>query len=104
MSDFASLLNSLVDGLWDIRLTHYSHLAAGSVIIFDQLITLDEEIELIWGGGWSLAKILFVMVRQPSCCYPLADKAAIQNRYYPLAAVIFNNYGAGSQSPMHQHH
>ncbi|KAF9041547.1 hypothetical protein BJ165DRAFT_1406462 [Panaeolus papilionaceus] len=45
------------------------------IIIFDHLLTLGDEVELIWQSPWSLGKVLFIL-----------------NRYYCLAAVIFNNY------------
>jgi len=75
MPDFASILKSLLLGLRHIQITRYSQLASSSVIVFDHLITLDDEINLIWNSTWSLGKILFLM-----------------NRYYSLAAVVFNNY------------
>jgi len=75
MSDYASIIKSLLDGLRHIQITRYSHLAASTVIVFEHLITLDEEINLIWNSSWSLGKILFLI-----------------NRYYTLAAVVFNNY------------
>jgi len=59
----------------DVFTIRNAELAAGVIIIYDHLVTLDDEIELIWHAGWSLGKILFLL-----------------NRYYALFAVVFNNY------------
>ncbi|KAI0765034.1 hypothetical protein C8Q74DRAFT_1205302 [Fomes fomentarius] len=53
----------------------YAELASTMIILFDHLLTLDQEVRLIWGAQWSLGKILFLI-----------------NRYYALCVVIFNNY------------
>ncbi|KDR66289.1 hypothetical protein GALMADRAFT_1161980 [Galerina marginata CBS 339.88] len=75
MSDFAFVPDSLLEFYEDAKITQYSHLAAGCIIAFDHLITLDVEVNFIWMGTWSLSKVLFLM-----------------NRYYILAAMIFNSY------------
>jgi len=72
MTSFAS---AYVQGLGDIQVTRYAQLTSGCIIIFDHLLTLNEEVDLIWKSAWSLGKVLFLL-----------------NRYYPLAASIFNNY------------
>lgn len=56
--------------------TRYAHLASSTIVIYDHLITLGDELDLIWTGSWSLGKALFLI-----------------NRYYFLFAVLFNNYG-----------
>ncbi|PCH37028.1 hypothetical protein WOLCODRAFT_167265 [Wolfiporia cocos MD-104 SS10] len=61
--------------LKDVHNIRYSELASSTIIIFDHLLTLDQEYELIWTSPWSLGKCLFLV-----------------NRYYTLITVIFNNY------------
>lgn len=68
-------LDVIYSALRDIRTTRYAQLAASSIILFDHLITLDDEINLVWGSSWSIGKLLFVI-----------------NRYYTLVSFIFNNY------------
>ncbi|KAG2003050.1 hypothetical protein CC2G_003683 [Coprinopsis cinerea AmutBmut pab1-1] len=63
--------------LQHIEYTRYAQLASSSIIIYDHLVTFDSEVELIWKANWSKGKVLFIL-----------------NRYYSLASVIFNNYGA----------
>jgi len=70
-----SFLDALTTGLEHIKYTHYTHLAAACIIIFDHLITLDVEINLIWPSSLTLAKVLFFL-----------------NRYYSLGAAVFNTY------------
>jgi len=50
-------------------------MAASAIIVYDYMITFDQEIELIWKARWSMVKYLFLV-----------------NRYYILCCVIFNNY------------
>ncbi|TFK22997.1 hypothetical protein FA15DRAFT_670925 [Coprinopsis marcescibilis] len=76
MSQFSSLIARLTEGVSHIEITRYSQLSSSSIIIYDHLITLEQEIELVWKAPWSKGKVLFIL-----------------NRYYSLASVIFNNYG-----------
>ncbi|KAH8087208.1 hypothetical protein BXZ70DRAFT_545077 [Cristinia sonorae] len=67
--------NSLIVLIRGIQLARYSELTSSTIIIYDHLVTLDLEIQLIWRSGWSVGKCLFLL-----------------NRYYGLGATIFNNY------------
>ncbi|KAF4616659.1 hypothetical protein D9613_008345 [Agrocybe pediades] len=62
------LIDLLITGLRDIQVTRYAQLASSSIIVFDHLITLDEEINLIWKSSWSMGKILFLLVSQSLVC------------------------------------
>lgn len=66
----------ILDGLRDIQTTRYAQLASSSIIVYDHVVTFDQEVELIWSSSWSAGKVLFLI-----------------NRYYSLFSVIFNNYG-----------
>ncbi|KAJ7131507.1 hypothetical protein C8R43DRAFT_659575 [Mycena crocata] len=76
-----SIMSLIVTGLHDIQATRFAQLASSAIIIFDHVITLDEEVELIWKSSWSMGKVLFVI-----------------NRYYTLISVIINNYALFSPS------
>ncbi|KZT20881.1 hypothetical protein NEOLEDRAFT_1140217 [Neolentinus lepideus HHB14362 ss-1] len=70
-------LSSLADNVAlvrEIQQTRYAELASSIIVIYDHLITLDQEIELIWKSHWTIGKVLFLI-----------------NRYYALASVICNN-------------
>ncbi|PPQ68733.1 hypothetical protein CVT24_007560 [Panaeolus cyanescens] len=71
-----SLIDYVLTGLWHVQVTRYAQLGSSVIIVFDHILTFGDEIELIWQSPWSLGKALFIL-----------------NRYYCLAAVIFNNYG-----------
>jgi len=73
--DAPSFFDALIRGLEDIKTIHYTQLCSACIVIFDHLITLDAEINLIWPSSWTLGKTLFLL-----------------NRYYSLAAVVFNTY------------
>ncbi|KAL1687828.1 hypothetical protein GGG16DRAFT_116562 [Schizophyllum commune] len=76
MSSAAAIIETLVQRLWDLQATHCAHVASSTIIVFDHLITLNDEIQLIWKSSWSLGKILFMF-----------------NRYFGLASVVVNLYG-----------
>ncbi|KAJ6468127.1 hypothetical protein C8R47DRAFT_1223418 [Mycena vitilis] len=76
-----ALANLITTALRDIQATRYAQLASSAIIIWDHLITLDEEVELIWKSSWSMGKGLFVI-----------------NRYYTLISVVINNYALLSPS------
>ncbi|KAI9064741.1 hypothetical protein FKP32DRAFT_1757200 [Trametes sanguinea] len=77
LNPFAEAL--LLDALPTIEKTRYAELASTVIILFDHIylkvITLDQEINLIWRSQFSLGKVLFLV-----------------NRYYALCVVLFNNY------------
>jgi len=70
-----TVIGLLLPVLYDIQITRYSELASSTIILYDHVTTLDQEVELIWKAPWTFGKLLFLM-----------------NRYYPLATVIYNNY------------
>lgn len=70
-----AFVDLIITGLRDVQSTRYSELASSTIIIWDHLSTLDQEVELIWNAQWSIGKCLFII-----------------NRYYALCCVIFNNY------------
>ncbi|KAF7289752.1 hypothetical protein MIND_01348800 [Mycena indigotica] len=74
-------MSQIVGALQDIETTRFAQLASSAIIIFDHVITLDEEVELIWRSSWSMGKILFII-----------------NRYYTLFSVVLNNYSLFSAS------
>ncbi|KAH8103543.1 hypothetical protein BXZ70DRAFT_1005942 [Cristinia sonorae] len=71
-----SLEGIITDAVGEIFSVRYAEAAASVIIVYDHLITLHSEIELIWRASWSLGKCLFLL-----------------NRYYTLSVMVFNNYG-----------
>jgi len=68
----STFFENLVHQVLSVR---YAELASSTIILYDHIVTLGAEIELIWTSGWTVGKVLFLL-----------------NRYYTLAVVIFNNY------------
>ncbi|KAF7975398.1 hypothetical protein HWV62_9619 [Athelia sp. TMB] len=66
MSNSTAELASIVR---DVQNARFATLSASAIIVFDHLITLDQEIEL--RSPWTLGKLLFLL-----------------NRYYPLSTVL----------------
>ncbi|KAJ3573808.1 hypothetical protein NP233_g2197 [Leucocoprinus birnbaumii] len=75
------LAREVQQGLRDVQATRYAQLASCCIIVYDHLLTLDSELDLIWRSSWSFGKALFII-----------------NRYYTLSSVIFNNYALFSSS------
>ncbi|RDB17439.1 hypothetical protein Hypma_001612 [Hypsizygus marmoreus] len=71
-----SIVDLFSSAIQDIQSTRYAQLASGTIILYDHLVTIDEEVELIWSSSWSWGKGLFIL-----------------NRYYALISVIVNTYG-----------
>ncbi|KAJ4467214.1 hypothetical protein J3R30DRAFT_3696617 [Lentinula aciculospora] len=74
-------MSSSTDILADVYVTQYANctfavVAGGALLFYDYLLTLDDEIELIWQRSWSIGKALYII-----------------SRYYSLiATVLVNNY------------
>lgn len=71
-----ALLDIIITAVKNIQRSRCAELASSAIIVWEHLITLDQEFELIWKANWSAGKCLFLI-----------------NRYYGLFMVIFNNYG-----------
>ncbi|KAJ3785509.1 hypothetical protein GGU10DRAFT_354742 [Lentinula aff. detonsa] len=68
-----STINSVF--VQDGYVTQYTNLAGSTLLFYDYLLTLDDEIEFIWKKSWSIGKVLFII-----------------SRYYSLiASVLINN-------------
>ncbi|KAF8876341.1 hypothetical protein BD779DRAFT_1560754 [Infundibulicybe gibba] len=50
----------------DGRLTNYSTVVSITLLAFDHILTLGEEVELIWKSRWSLFKAVYLWVRNSS--------------------------------------
>jgi len=75
MGSTAQLLSSVIAGLQDIQTIRYTRLGSTAIVIFDHLITLDQEVHLIWKKRLSFITVLFFL-----------------NRYYTLATAILATY------------
>jgi len=77
----SSLFKPLYQAIGDIEAIRCAQLASSSIIVFDHVVTLDLEVDLIWRSSWSFGKVLFII-----------------NRYYTLFSAVFNNYSFFSTS------
>ncbi|KZP20978.1 hypothetical protein FIBSPDRAFT_954158 [Athelia psychrophila] len=66
-------MNVVVSILQDVQNSRFA--SPSTIIVFDHLVTLDQEIELVWRSSWTTGKLLFLL-----------------NRYYPLCTVVYNQY------------
>ncbi|KAI0065056.1 hypothetical protein BV25DRAFT_1913699 [Artomyces pyxidatus] len=74
----------LVDAVGYVINTRYANLAASMVVIYDHIVTFDQEVEYVWKEPCSKGKFLFLTFR-----------------YYGLLATIFNDYVLFSQNMTH---
>ncbi|KAG2335679.1 hypothetical protein BDR05DRAFT_313448 [Suillus weaverae] len=47
---------------WNIVFSYWT-VAAGAVVVYDWVLTLGQEIELIWRQRWSLMTVLYLVIR-----------------------------------------
>ncbi|KAI0064839.1 hypothetical protein BV25DRAFT_1822576 [Artomyces pyxidatus] len=47
------------------NLVPYSVAAIGALLVYDYLCTLDQEVEHVWSGTWTVGKALFILNRYP---------------------------------------
>jgi len=67
----SALEETLVPIAEDVHLVRYTSVATATFILYEYLITIDQEIRLVWPSKWSLVKVLFFI-----------------NRYLPFASSI----------------
>ncbi|KAK7046448.1 hypothetical protein R3P38DRAFT_2873854 [Favolaschia claudopus] len=68
-------LKLFMNALGDIQATRFSQLASSAIIMFDHIITLDKEVELIWKRPWAAGKVIFII-----------------NRYYTMISLCVHEY------------
>ncbi|KAF9781004.1 hypothetical protein BJ322DRAFT_1112396 [Thelephora terrestris] len=84
----SSHLDDLIQLGHDITSTKYYALATGTILFYDYLLTLADEIEFVWSGKKSWMFCLFV--------------AKLQNRYFPMAWQFW--WAAMSYGPQSEHY
>ncbi|KAL6304074.1 hypothetical protein BKA93DRAFT_307468 [Sparassis latifolia] len=52
-----------LETLFALQRTYYSSVAALAWLIFDIVITLDQEVEFIWKARWTFPKCLYLVTR-----------------------------------------
>ncbi|KAI0687896.1 hypothetical protein BC835DRAFT_1419603 [Cytidiella melzeri] len=62
MSSFAHSQATHSDLAWDFRFTRTLWIASYALLIYDYILTLSDEIAYMWGGNWTRAKALFLLV------------------------------------------
>ncbi|KDQ58907.1 hypothetical protein JAAARDRAFT_646826 [Jaapia argillacea MUCL 33604] len=49
--------------VYGIEISRLCQVSAAAASLYDYIVTLDQEVELIWNQGWSAAKILYFLTR-----------------------------------------
>ncbi|KAF9035060.1 hypothetical protein BDZ89DRAFT_1130522 [Hymenopellis radicata] len=60
---FQSQLLALFEALQHQQLVTYFEISGTALYVFDYLLTLEQEVELIWGSRWTLTKLLYLFTR-----------------------------------------
>lgn len=58
-----ALLKSVVHIMQDLNPSRYLSVAGLCMLVYDHLLTLDDEVRFIWKAAWSTPKILFIIMR-----------------------------------------
>ncbi|TFY65696.1 hypothetical protein EVG20_g5397 [Dentipellis fragilis] len=56
-------INEMIAALDQVKFATYLDLAASTLLIYDHLITLPNEENIIWGSRWTIAKVVFILDR-----------------------------------------
>ncbi|KAF9008470.1 hypothetical protein BDZ89DRAFT_547795 [Hymenopellis radicata] len=54
---------ALFEALQHLRLVTYFDVSATALYVFDYLLTLEQEVALIWGSEWTITKLLYLVTR-----------------------------------------
>ncbi|KAF8874178.1 hypothetical protein BD779DRAFT_261760 [Infundibulicybe gibba] len=63
----------LLQDLADAQVTNYLVAAAATLVVFDHILTIQQEITLIWRNPWNVTSLLYIW-----------------NRYYTLIVLAIN--------------
>ncbi|KAG1798452.1 uncharacterized protein HD556DRAFT_1525521 [Suillus plorans] len=81
---------------WNIAFGYWT-VATGLVVVYDWMLTLAQEIELIWGQRWSLMTALYILVRYAGIPYsvyvlkPISWCGTNSSRYQYQCSVLYAN-------------
>jgi len=73
MASSPAEIAELIDTLQLTQTTRYAQIAAGVIVFYDIIVTLDQEYEFIWTKSWSYVKVLYLW-----------------NRYFGLLAILLD--------------
>ncbi|KAI0065057.1 hypothetical protein BV25DRAFT_127093 [Artomyces pyxidatus] len=68
-------IRAVLDAIVDVQKSRYAGVSSSVIILYDHVLTLDQEVQFIWKEPWSMGKVLF-----------------LASRYYGVFAAIFNDY------------
>ncbi|KAG9016595.1 hypothetical protein FRB90_002876 [Tulasnella sp. 427] len=58
-----AIIDAMTTAMWHIEISRYVTVAGCTILVYDHLITLPDEIELIWGKPLSPVSCLFLFNR-----------------------------------------
>ncbi|KAF8498297.1 hypothetical protein JB92DRAFT_2985120 [Gautieria morchelliformis] len=70
-------LDTLYSLLWSNHIITYNNIAATALLLYDTIVTLDQEINLIWRSSWSFVTALYLLIR-----------------HYSMAHLLLSSYGS----------
>ncbi|KAF8498296.1 hypothetical protein JB92DRAFT_2985107 [Gautieria morchelliformis] len=62
-------LDTLYSLLWSNHIITYNNISATALLLYDTIVTLDQEINLIWRSSWSFVTALYLLIRHYSVAY-----------------------------------
>ncbi|KAJ8085590.1 hypothetical protein PM082_004408 [Marasmius tenuissimus] len=58
-----TLSQTLTTSLWNQKIVTYFHVVSSTILVYDVLLNLDLEINLIWRRKWSLVEVVYLLQR-----------------------------------------
>jgi hypothetical protein len=87
-----SAIHQLVSAVSHLRASAYTTGAGGTVLLYDILLTLEDEKRLIWPSRFSLVKLLYFIVRIMQWFSLHVITVRNQNRYFPVPCLLLGMY------------
>ncbi|KAF8887425.1 hypothetical protein CPB85DRAFT_1335370 [Mucidula mucida] len=76
---------SLIPALEHMKIVTYFEVASIALLIYEHLLTFDQEIALIWPSKWNVTKILYLLTRY----LPMLDAVLVLWRMFLLSYQVF---------------
>ncbi|EUC56829.1 transmembrane protein, putative, partial [Rhizoctonia solani AG-3 Rhs1AP] len=99
--------NLMEVAVWDLYLTRYLTYAALTILLYDHVATISDEIFLIWPAKMGLLKLVFLFNRYSVplviafSCFVLSGQASFLNKQVDNASL--NPYGTGTNNDYLRH-
>lgn len=69
--------------IWDITSEGYTYAAIGTLVVYDWLLLLEQEVDLVWKRRWTLVKFMYLALRILGIFYGITNVFYYAPRHVP---------------------